>query len=82
MLIAIANSVRDVGYVQGLNSIAGVLLFYLKEEESYWTMLYMLNKLNIRELLKENFSNMKLLNYQFQTYLENYVPEIAEHFVR
>ena len=81
VLTGVANKMRSVGYVQGLNSIAGTLLFYLKEEDSFWMMIYMLQKLNFKEFLKENLDRMHLLTYQFEMFLEKYLPEIANYFV-
>lgn len=82
VLIAVSNTIKDVGYIQGLNSIAGVFLFHLKEEESFWIMLYFMEKLNFKELLKEDFNRVHILDFQLQVYLDNYVPAVAEHFVR
>lgn len=82
VLQAISNTVKDMGYIQGLNSIAGVFLFYLKEEESFWITLYFLEKLSFKEILQEGFDQVNLLNYQLKAYLNHYVPTVASYLVK
>jgi len=65
--------------MQGLNYVAGVFLFYLKEEQAFWATLYLLEKLNAKDLLKENFETIHLLNYQFEVLLNNYLPAVSNH---
>ena len=73
---------KSIGYVQGLNSIAGTLLFYLKEDESFWMTIFMLQKLNLKAFLQDNLERMHVLTYQFRMFLENNLPEIANYFVK
>jgi len=79
VLVAISNTVTDTGYIQGLNSIAGTFLFYLKEEESFWMTLFMMEKLKVKDIFAENFHRVHILNYQLQIFLEFYIPEISHH---
>ena len=81
VLIAITNTIKDMGYIQGLNSIAGVFLFYLKEEESFWMIMYFLEKLKFKEILKDDFRRVHMLNYQLQMFLNSYIPEVASYMV-
>jgi len=46
VLVAVSNLETDMGYVQGLHAIAGVLLFFLEEEEAFWAMVYFLHRFN------------------------------------
>jgi len=82
VLVAIANTVKDVGYIQGLNSIAGVFLFVLKEEEAFWALLYLLERKQAKKIFKAGFPQVAVLNYQLQCFMENYLPDLAKHFVR
>jgi hypothetical protein len=51
ILLALSNSVPEVGYIQGLNSIVAIFLMKrIKEENIYWILKYMLNKLNLKIL--------------------------------
>jgi len=81
VLVAVSNSIKDVGYIQGLNSIVGVFLFYLKEEQSFWATLFMMEKLKVKDLLKEDFQTIYVLNYQFEVFFENYLPKLNDHLV-
>jgi len=69
-----------MGYMQGLNSIAGMFLFYLKEEESFWILLYFMEKMKFKNFLKDDFTTINTLIYQLDLYLEHYLPDLAEHF--
>jgi len=81
LLVSISNTVKDMGYMQGLNSIAGMFLFYLKEEESFWILLYFMEKMKFKNFLKDDFTTINTLTYQLDLYLEHYLPDLAEHFV-
>jgi len=82
LLVATSNTVKDMGYMQGLNSIAGMFLFYLKEEESFWVLLYFMEKMKFKNFLKEDFTTINTLVYQLDLFLEHYLPELTEHFVK
>lgn len=75
-----AYAVKDpeVGYVQGMSSIAGVLLLYMREEEAFWTfvammtaqdaedrMCYFGRTQNCRELFVEGLPLLKIMYSQF-----------------
>ena len=81
VLVAISNTVKEVGYIQGLNSIAGVFLFYLKEEESFWIMLYLMERLKTKNIFQSDFEQVSLLNYQLEAYIGYYLPALSEYFV-
>jgi len=68
--------------MQGLNSIVGTFLLNLKEEESFWIILYFMEKLGYKDLFKDDFNKINLLNYQLELYLDHYMPEISEYFVK
>jgi len=82
VLVAVANTIKEVGYTQGLNGIAGVFLFFLKEEETFWAMLYLLEKMKVKEIFKKGFPKVEILNYQFKLFLEYYLPGLYTYFVR
>jgi len=45
--------------------VATFLLNKLKENETYWISKYFLNKLRVKDLLKDGFPKLNLINYQF-----------------
>ena len=78
ILRAISHSVKDVGYVQGLNQIVGLfILDGKKEDEIYWIVLYFLKKMKGRELYIENFPKLKVLNFVLEVFMMNYMPELV-----
>lgn len=81
VLIAISNSELDVGYVQGLNSVVGTLLLYLKEEDAYWMTIYFLRKKKLNQLFSPPFLKNALWNYQLDILVQNYLPDVHEHIV-
>ena len=81
VLVAISNTMSEVGYIQGLNSIAGVFLFYLKEEESFWILVYLMERLKIKDILKSDFEKVSLLNYQLECFVDHYLPNLSQYFV-
>ena len=81
VLTAISNTLLTVGYVQGLNYIVGILLRNFSEEESFWTLLYMMEKLELKNLFGNNFKMVNVLNYQLHYFTEYYFPEITAYLV-
>ena len=81
VLVAISNSETDVGYIQGLNTIVGTFLLFLKEEDAYWMAIYFLRKKKISHLLCPPFATSDLWNYQLDIFMQNYLPEVHQHLV-
>lgn len=82
VLVASSNSLPNIGYVQGLNSIVSILLSQgLTEQQSYWMLLYLLKKCKINDLLSEGFPKVQILNYQLEIYMRNYLPDVIDYLV-
>ncbi|KAL4508330.1 hypothetical protein ABPG72_003634 [Tetrahymena utriculariae] len=80
ILRAISHNSKDVGYVQGLNQIVGTLIpLNLKENEIYWIVLYFLKKLKLKEMYKEGFPRLKILTFQLEIFMQNYLPELLQY---
>lgn len=88
-----AYSVKDpeVGYVQGMGSIAAVLLLYMSEEEAFWTLVAMMSPpeqsdrrglagpgLNCRELFTPGLPRLKELFSQFDFLLKKKLPRLTK----
>ena len=53
MLKAYANYDNEVGYVQGMNYIAAMFLFYISDEESvFWCLYQLMTKFKYRQIYK------------------------------
>lgn len=49
ILLAYANYDSQIGYVQGMNYIAAMLLMHIQDEEKvFWCLIYLLNRKNWR----------------------------------
>lgn len=65
VLLAYANYDSQIGYVQGLNYIAAMLLMHIQEEENvFWCLIYLLNRKNWRRIYMEEMPKlMDLMDY-------------------
>ena len=64
VLLAYANYDSQIGYVQGMNYIAGMLLMHIQDDEKvFWCILYIMNRLNWRCIYKHDMTKlMELLD--------------------
>lgn len=59
VLMAYANYDSEVEYTQGLNLIVALFLFFVKEEEQvFWCLFSLMNKLNLRQIFTENLEKV------------------------
>ena len=60
VLVAYSISVVDLGYVQGLNMIAGVLLYHIKNaEQTFWALVETMEYQELRLLYLDQFKLLK-----------------------
>mmetsp|Transcript_30001 Transcript_30001/g.39860 ORF Transcript_30001/g.39860 Transcript_30001/m.39860 type:complete len:148 (+) Transcript_30001:152-595(+) len=61
ILVAYANYDNEVGYVQGMNFIVALLLFYLpdQEENVFWGLHQLMQRRNWRLVYTHNFPKLK-----------------------
>jgi hypothetical protein len=60
--VLVTYSVYDpqIGYVQGINMIAGVLLYHIKNTElAFWALADMMDDQELRQLYLEGFDALK-----------------------
>lgn len=82
VLIAIANTYKEVGYVQGLNYIAGLLLMKYKSACLTFNLIsFIFEDLKLIDLMKKSFPMLGLLNYQLDLFLKFYMFDIYSHLV-
>ena len=80
VLLAYANYDSQIGYVQGLNYIAAMLLMHIQEEENvFWCLIYLLNRKNWRRIYMEEMPKLMDLMDYIEQKLQTDFPEIAEH---
>ncbi|KAM3140551.1 hypothetical protein pb186bvf_007363 [Paramecium bursaria] len=77
MLIALSKKLPNLGYIQGLNQIAGYfLLSGLSEQQGFWMMCYIMKKLKIQALYANSFEELKFLNFSINVFIENMLPDL------
>ena len=82
VLVAISNAEPEVGYIQGLNTVIGMLLLHLREEDAYWMGLYLLRKRGLGKVFIPPFSKPEIWNYQLDVFMRCYLPDIFDDLVR
>ena len=59
VLLAFANYDTQIGYVQGLNYVAAMLLMHIQDEEkTFWCLTYLLNRKNWRRIYTEDMPKL------------------------
>lgn len=83
VLIALAYVKPSIGYCQGLNFVAGILLLVLQSEEvAFWLLLGMMHKYHMETLFMQGVPDLPLREHQMQHFIKNYLPDLHLHFRR
>ncbi|CAM0947382.1 unnamed protein product [Alopecurus aequalis] len=75
---------RDVGYVQGMGFIAGLLLLYMSEEDAFWLIVALLKgavHAPMEGLYQAGLPLVQQYLFQFERLVREYMPKLGEHFV-
>lgn len=81
VLQAYANLNPDVGYCQGMNFIAGLLLLVSgrAEEETFWVFVCLMEDYDLKGFFRDGFPLLDRYVLAFCDLLEDAAPEVAEH---
>ncbi|KAL9231355.1 hypothetical protein vseg_006592 [Gypsophila vaccaria] len=74
---------RDVGYVQGMGFIAGLLLLYMSEEDAFWLLVALLKGAVHSPMEGLYLSGLPLVQqylFQFDQLVKEQLPKLGEHF--
>lgn len=74
---------RDVGYVQGMGFIAGLLLLYMSEEDAFWLLVALLKGAVHAPMEGLYLSGLPLVQqylFQFDHLVKEHLPKLGEHF--
>ncbi|XP_027154692.1 EVI5-like protein isoform X1 [Coffea eugenioides] len=74
---------RDVGYVQGMGFIAGLLLLYMSEEDAFWLLVALLKGAVHAPMEGLYLAGLPLVQqylYQFDHSVKEHLPKLGEHF--
>lgn len=70
----------DVGYCQGVASLAGLLLMKMNERDSFAMLVTLMFKYGLRKLYKPEMSQFKVVVHQFDGILKRTLPNICNYF--
>ncbi|KAJ4973390.1 hypothetical protein NE237_006564 [Protea cynaroides] len=74
---------RDVGYVQGMGFLAGLLLLYMSEEDAFWLLVALLKgavHAPMEGLYLVGLPLVQLYLFQFEQLVRENLPMLGEHF--
>uniref|UniRef100_A0A3B3YMF4 Rab-GAP TBC domain-containing protein n=1 Tax=Poecilia mexicana TaxID=48701 RepID=A0A3B3YMF4_9TELE len=71
---------REVGYCQGSAFIVGLLLMQMPEEEAFCVFVKLMQDYRLRELFKPSMAELGLCMYQFESMIQEQLPELHMHF--
>ncbi|EGC35256.1 hypothetical protein DICPUDRAFT_152459 [Dictyostelium purpureum] len=71
---------RDIGYTQGMSSIASLLVMYLPEEDAFWTLQALMNRpeYNLRPIFLPGLPGFLRMAYVFENLLNDYFPTLKK----
>jgi len=72
---------EEVGYCQGLSFLAASLLLHMPEEQAFCVLVRVMFRYGLRDLFKDGFETLHLRLYQLDRLLEEYLPDLWDHFV-
>ncbi|KAL3723455.1 hypothetical protein ACJRO7_035612 [Eucalyptus globulus] len=74
---------RDVGYVQGMGFVTGLLLLYMSEEDAFWLLVALLKGAvhsPMEGLYMEGLPLVQQYLFQFDQLVKGHLPKLGEHF--
>eukprot|EP00762_Andalucia_godoyi_P007237 ANDGO_08079.mRNA.1 Ecotropic viral integration site 5 ortholog len=79
VLIALASHNPEVGYCQGMGFVTAMALSYLSEEDAFWLMMCLMEKLSLDGLFAPGFPRLRSSFYVLESLLEQHYPKIGAH---
>jgi len=81
VIVSYAALNREVGYCQGMNFLAGLLLQLSdSEQETFWMLTLVMVRYNLQSLYMRDIPLLHLLKYQFEALLSEHAPRVQRHF--
>lgn len=72
---------RETGYVQGMGYIAAILLMYMNEEDTFWTLISILTKFEHKKYFLPNMPGLWETFYVFQRFIQTKMPKLHKHLI-
>lgn len=77
VLKAYANYDNEVSYVQGLNYVVGMMLYYIEDEEQvFWSLFALMQRKQWRWIYTDGFPKLKSLLTLLQARMQQEFPRI------
>ena len=75
---------RDVGYCQGMNFIAGMLLTLMSEEEAFWLFTFIMHSkpCQMHGMFGEHMSETHKVLYVAEQLIQQFLPKLHKHLDR
>ncbi|XP_049400965.1 uncharacterized protein LOC125864877 isoform X2 [Solanum stenotomum] len=76
---------QDVGYVQGMGFVAGLLLLYMSEEDAFWLLVALLKGAVHTPMEGMYLVGLPLVQqylFQFDHLVKEHMPKLGEHFAQ
>jgi hypothetical protein len=82
ILHAYTNVDPELGYVQGMGFLAGMLLVYMDEARAFWCFMRLMagEKFQFRRLYMNDFEGLNLLNSIWELLLSQRFPKVSANF--
>lgn len=80
VLNAIALYDSKLGYVQGMNFVAGAILIHCEESIAFWLFIELLENYEMREVYDDGLIGMYRHSAILEKFISKYMPEINDHF--
>ena len=71
---------EGAGYCQGMNYLAGVLLYLAKNEKRVFRMYVSLIEKRMSSLFSHKFEKLKCYFYVLDSLIALFIPDLSEHF--
>lgn len=82
VLTAYAVYDHEVGYVQGMNMVAGALLYHIKEEDqTFWGLVELMDEQELRMIYLSGFEMLKKHISNIDAFMHRKIPDLANHLV-
>ena len=82
VLVAYSNYDAEVGYCQGMSTVAAFLLMYFDEAAAFGALVQLLRRDQMRLLYRAGFPLLFELFYVQERLMRKFVPELAAHLQR
>lgn len=82
VLYAVSNHCPEIGYCQGMNYVAAVMIYHLQEDLAYEGFARLLDAHQLRQMYCHGFPFLHEHLFVFNRFIKLHLPRIHKHFER